>query len=108
MQISGLPTISRPQAQSASSAITEPVKKNIQSEPALKHNPIDSVQALRAHGEDILRPVESSSANSGTHQRAEERGLPLYVQRALQSFAENNSSSGYQPQIELMGIDIFA
>ena len=109
MQISSLPIITQSSAQTQRRDITEQVQKDVQRDPSQNNHDIGSLEELKARSEAVLQQrVESSSANSGTHQRAEERGLPLYVQRALQSFAENNSSSGHQPQIELMGIDIFA
>ncbi|ARN75367.1 hypothetical protein [Oceanicoccus sagamiensis] len=110
MQISSLPIISQPPAQTQRPDITERVQKDVQRDPT-RNDDNDSLEELRARSEEILQQrIESSGASSGVQarQQAQEDGLPLNTQRALQTFAENSPSPEQQLGIELVGVDTFA
>ena len=111
MQISSLPIITQPPAQTQRPDIAERVQKDVQRNPTQNNDEASSLEELRARSEEILQQrIESSSANSGVNarQRAQEDGLPLNTQRALQTFAENSPSPEQQLGIELAGVDTFA
>ena len=108
MQISSLPIITQPPAQTQRPDITERVQKDVQRDPARNNDDNSSLEELRARSEELLQQrVESSNANSGVQarQRAQEDGLPLNTQRALQTFLKtvllqsNNWASNWSVSI---------
>ncbi len=111
MQISSLPIIIQPSAQTQRPDIAERVQKDVQRDPTQNNDDTSSLEELRARSEELLQQrVESSSASASiqARQQAERDDLPLNTQRALQTFAENSPSPEQQLGIELVGVDTFA